>query len=160
MAWATEVEADSITGVAVTGEVLAAAQGIVETLVDRTDADHTARISARDLSRLKKAVAFQAAHLQGLADRDGGSLAAVLSDRPVRRESFREGSIEYADAGGGTGENTSPAGSSLAGLVAPLAAAAVRRVSWMATKTLDPLNLERRSERDGDDPRDDEWTPL
>lgn len=159
MAWATEVEADSITGVAVTGEVLAAAQGIVETLVDRTDADHTSRISARDLSRLKKAVAFQAAHLQGLADRDGGSLAAVLSDRPVRRESFREGSREYADAGAGSGGG-SPAGSSLAGLVAPLAAAAVRRVSWMATKTLDPLNLERRSERDGDDPRDDEWTPL
>ena len=155
MAWATVEQVTSITAVTPSAEELAVAQSVVEMLVDRYYDDHNDRITQRDQRRLRQAVAFQAAFVHNLAAEHGSIDKALASER-ITAERFREGSRTYASSGS---SGSDVVGASLRGVVAPLAAAAVRRVSWMSVRTLDPLNLPPVGHDDNDDPVDG-WIPL
>lgn len=157
MAWATVEQVTSITTVTPSAEELAVAQGIVEMLVDRYYEDHNDRITLRDQRRLRQAVAFQAAFVHAQAA-EHGSIDKALTAQRITAERFREGSRSYSTGGTG-GSSSSVVGASLEGVVAPLAAAAVRRVSWMSVRTLDPLNLPPAGHDDNDDPVDG-WKRL
>lgn len=114
--WATEAEALSITGEAITDAELGVANSLVEIYVGVVDAAR-AQLSNRDLRLLKKAEAYQAAWMKAQVDLLGRSDATLVSQDGLQ---YSKGDPDMH-------------------VLAPLAAASIRRLSWMRTRTIDPL---------------------
>src|SRR5690349_17693506 len=110
--WASVLDVTVITGVTVTDQQLATAQGVIELLVGRT-AEATALIRTKDLVWLKRAVAYQAAWLPGKAD--------LLTQTDVN--SFSQDGAT-ADLKGD------------AQLLAPLARRAIKKLSWRGNRSV------------------------
>ncbi|MDH6448183.1 hypothetical protein M2155_000591 [Streptomyces sp. SAI-119] len=140
-AWATPQEVIDATGVSVTGQQLAQAQSDIEIFTNRIYAD-TERIRPRDLHWLGQAVARQAAWLAGQF-----GLETRLDATQIQQDQVSTGLKDD-------------------GLVlAPMAARALRRVSWMRSRT---VHIRSAFEAAGpvvnplSDASDDvqAWTPL
>ncbi len=118
--WATPAEAASILGNLVqtpmTQADLSGANGIVEIYVGVVPAAR-ARLSRRDLGLLKKAESYQAAWMSGQVDLASRSDVDLVS----------QDGLQYSKADKDTH------------VLGPLATASVRRLSWMRTRTMDPL---------------------
>jgi hypothetical protein len=140
-AWATPQDVIDTTGVSVTGQQLAQAQSDIEIFTNRIWAD-TERIRARDLHWLGQAVARQAAWLAGQF-----GLETRLDATQIQQDQV----------------STSLQGDGL--VLAPMAARALRRVSWMRSRT---VHIRSAFESAGvavnplADASDDQqaWTPL
>lgn len=111
-AWAAAQQVTDATGVTVTDAQLAQAQATVEVFCNRIYAD-TERIRARDVYWLGRAVAYQAAWLKGQYD-----LATRLDSSQVQQDGVVASLGEHAM------------------VLAPMAARALRRISWMRSRTL------------------------
>ncbi len=124
MSWASPAEAASILGslvqTPVTQPDLDAANGIVEIYVGVVEAAR-AKLGARDLRLLKKAESYQAAWMQGQVDLGSRSDVDLVS----------QDGLQYSKGDPDTH------------VLAPLAAASIRRLSWMRTRTFDPLTPEQ-----------------
>ena len=140
-AWATPQQVIDTTGVSVTGQQLAQAQSDIEIFTNRIWAD-TERIRPRDLHWLGQAVARQAAWLAGQF-----GLETRLDATQIQQDQV----------------STSLQGDGL--VLAPMAARALRRVSWMRSRT---VHIRSALESAGvavnplADASDDQqaWTPL
>jgi hypothetical protein len=140
-AWATPQQVLDATGVSVTGQQLAQAQSDIEIFTNRIWAD-SARIRPRDLHWLGQAVARQAAWLAGQF-----GLETRLDATQIQQDQV----------------STSLQGDGL--VLAPMAARALRRVSWMRSRT---VHIRSAFEASGlfvnplADASDDQqaWTPL
>jgi hypothetical protein len=111
-AWVTVQEVIDTTGVTVTDAQLAQAQSDIEIFTNRIYAD-TARIRARDLHWLGQAVARQAAWLAGQF-----GLETRLDATQIQQDQV----------------STTLTGDGL--VLAPMAARALKRVSWMRSRTV------------------------
>jgi hypothetical protein len=120
MSWATPAEAASILGslvqTPVTQPDLDAANGIIEIHVGVVDAAR-ANLGARDLRLLKKAESYQAAWMQGQVDLASRSDVDLVTQDGLQ---YSKGDVDAHTLG-------------------PLATASIRRLSWMRTRTWDPL---------------------
>jgi hypothetical protein len=127
MAWATEAEALTYTGITVTAVEIAQAQGIVELFTDVTEESNIT--SPRNLRLLKMAVAYQAAFIVDHPDMfTHVDVSTMLQD-----------GIQFTV----NHEN--------AGILAPLARRAIARLSWAnrnrSLRIQPSRNLRRRSSR-------------
>lgn len=114
--WATTGDVVTLTGREVSTETVTVAQTIVELAAGRIyNAADT--LKPGDAERLRRAVAFQAVYVDANPD--------VFTARPVETERFGDMSVTYAD-------NTAAVG---ALQLAPLAAMALRGVSWRRRPT-------------------------
>lgn len=124
MSWATPAEAASILGslvqTPVTQSDLDAANSINEVYVGVVESAR-AKLGGRDLRLLKKAESYQAAWMQGQVD------LASRSDVDL----VTQDGLQYSK------------GDPDSHVLAPLAAASIRRLSWMRTRTYDPLSPEQ-----------------
>lgn len=111
-AWTDAADVLSVTGVTVTDAQLVQAQADIEVHCNRTF-DDTARIRARDLYWLGRAVAYQAAWAKGQYD-----LATRLNASQVQQD----GLIATLNDDGL--------------ILSPRAGRALRRVSWMRSRTI------------------------
>jgi hypothetical protein len=111
-AWASAQDVINATGVTVTEPQLAQAQADIEIFTNRIYAD-SARIRARDLHWLGQAVARQAAWLAGQF-----GLETRLDATQIQQDQV----------------STTLTGDGL--VLAPMAARALRRVSWMRSRTV------------------------
>lgn len=111
-AWASAQNVIDSTGVSVTDQQLAQAQAAIEVFTNRIWAD-TARIRTRDLHWLGQAVAYQAAWLAGQF-----GLETRLDATQIQQDQV----------------STTLQGDGL--VLAPMAARALRRVSWMRSRTV------------------------
>lgn len=111
-AWATVQEVSDSTGATVTGAQLAQAQSDIEIFTNRIYAD-TARIRTRDLHWLGQAVARQAAWIAGQF-----GLETRLDATQIQQDQV----------------STTLQGDGL--VLAPMAARALKRVSWMRSRTV------------------------
>lgn len=111
-AWATAADVAEITGATVPDETVALAQSVIEARVGRLG-DQTAVISTRDLGWLKRAVAFQSAWLTAHPD-----VLTRIDATSVSQD----------------GASTQVRGDGL--VLAPLAKAAIRRVSWRGSRSI------------------------
>jgi hypothetical protein len=111
-AWATTQQVIDATGVSVTDQQLAQAQDDIEIFTNRIFAD-TARIRTRDLHWLGQAVARQAAWMAGQF-----GLETRLDATQIQQDQV----------------STTLQGDGL--VLAPMAARALRRVSWMRSRTV------------------------
>ncbi|MDX3230626.1 hypothetical protein [Streptomyces sp. ME19-01-6] len=111
-AWATTQQVTDAMGVSVTDAQLAQAQATVEVFCNRLYAD-TERIRPRDVYWLGRAVAFQAAWLKGQYD-----ITTRLDSSQVQQDGVVASLGEHAM------------------VLAPMAARALRRISWMRSRTL------------------------
>ena len=114
--WATEAEALSITGEALTDAQLTVANSVIEIFVGVVDTART-KIANRDLRLLKKAESYQAAWMNAQVDLLGRSDATLVS----------QDGLQYSK------------GSDDMHILGPLAKASLSRLSWMRTRTNDPL---------------------
>lgn len=114
--WATEAEALSITGEALTDAQLTVANSVLEIFVGVVDAART-KLTNRDLRLLKKAESYQAAWMSAQVDLLGRSDATLVSQDGLQ---YSKGDPDMH-------------------ILAPLAMASIRRLSWMRTRTIDPL---------------------
>lgn len=114
MTWATVSEVDDLTGVTVTTDQLAYAQAIIEIHVSRTEDVPADTITARDLKWLKRAVAYEAAWIPANPD---------LFSR-IEHVTLLQDGVEVRDL--------PPDALTLA----PLARRAIRRLSWMKTRSI------------------------
>lgn len=83
MAWATVADVLAITTRTVDADTVTMAQSAIETFVDRYSPDDDAEISTRDLTRLKRAVCWQAAWLSQNPVVDARGLASSTSQDGV-----------------------------------------------------------------------------
>lgn len=111
-AWATVQDVTDATGVTVTAQQLAQAQSDIEIFTNRIYAD-TARIRTRDLHWLGQAVARQAAWIAGQYGLETRLDATQIQQDQVSTSLKDDGLV-----------------------LAPMAARALRRVSWMRSRTL------------------------
>jgi len=112
--WATLADVVSVTGVSsVSAEQLAMAVGTIEIYANRTTDLPEDAISRRDLAWLKRAVCWQAAWLPGQPDYIGRQLADSISSDG---QAVSRGAEYYAT-------------------LAPLAARALRNLSWVGART-------------------------
>ena len=111
-AWATAQDVTDSTGVTVTDQQLVQAQKNIEVFTNRIYAD-TARIRTRDLHWLGQAVAYQAAWIAGQF-----GLETRLDATQIQQDQV----------------STTLQGDGL--VLAPMAARALRRVSWMRSRTV------------------------
>jgi hypothetical protein len=111
-AWATAQQVLNTTGVSVTDAQLAQAQDDIEIFTNRVYAD-TARLRTRDLYWLGRAVARQAAWIAGQF-----GLETRLDATQIQQDQV----------------STTLQGDGL--VLAPMAARALRRVSWMRSRTV------------------------
>lgn len=120
MSWASPAEAASILGSLVQTPVtqvdLDAANSVNEIYVGVVESAR-AKLSGRDLRLLKKAESYQAAWMQAQVDLAGRSDVDLVT----------QDGLQYSK-----GDQDSH-------VLAPLAAASIRRLSWMRTRTYDPL---------------------
>jgi hypothetical protein len=114
MSWATEQEAEDITGVVVTAPQLAAAQGVVELYCGRTIDVPLDQLRPADVHWLKRAVAHQAVWQAKQPGYDQQSLV-----NHVRQDGLE---FDY---------NTDAAV-----MVGPLAIRAIKNLSWMGDRAL------------------------
>lgn len=149
--WATEAEALSITGEALTDAQLTVANSVIEIFVGVVDSART-KLTNRDLRLLKKAEAYQAAWMGAQVDLLGRSDATLVS----------QDGLQYSK------------GSDDMHILGPLAKASLSRLSWMRTRTIDPLTPAQAlalrdkvtAETYGLDDREDnddfggEWVPI
>lgn len=113
MAWATTDDVSTITGITVTSAQLAQAHGVVELHAGRTQDQPTDTMRARDLGWLKRAVCWQAVWQKEQA----GYTTRVSATRIAQD---------------GVDVTLGPAG----GELAPLAARALRNLSWKGTRSI------------------------
>lgn len=111
-AWATAQDVIDCTGVSVTDQQRAQAQAAIEVFSNRIYAD-TARVRTRDLYWLGRAVAYQAAWLAGQFGLESRLDATQLSQDQVSSTLTGDGLV-----------------------LAPMAARALRKVSWMRSRTV------------------------
>ncbi|MFD4596725.1 hypothetical protein ACFWPQ_01705 [Streptomyces sp. NPDC058464] len=111
-AWATLQQVTDITGVSVTGQQLAQAQAAIEVFSNRIYPDQD-RMRTRDLYWLGRAVAYQAAWLAGQF-----GLETRLDATQIQQDQV----------------STTLQGDGL--VLAPMAARALKRVSWMRSRTV------------------------
>lgn len=111
-AWASVQNATDATGATVTAAQLAQAQAAIEVFTNRIYAD-TDRIRTRDLHWLGQAVAYQAAWIAGQF-----GLETRLDATQIQQDQV----------------STTLQGDGL--VLAPMAARALRRVSWMRSRTV------------------------
>ncbi|MGW0837547.1 hypothetical protein [Streptomyces prunicolor] len=111
-AWASVQEVTDITGVSVAGAQLAQAQAAIEVFSNRIYPD-AERMRTRDLYWLGRAVAYQAAWLAGQF-----GLETRLDATQIQQDQ-----VSSTLAGDGL-------------VLAPMAARALRRVSWMRSRTV------------------------
>jgi hypothetical protein len=114
MAWATVQDVDDLTGVTVTTDQLAYAQAIIEIHVSRTEDVPADSISVRDLLWLKRAVAYEAAWIPANPD---------LFTR-IEHVTLLQDGVETRDL--------PPDALTLA----PMAKRAIRRLSWVKTRSI------------------------
>lgn len=115
--WATPAEAQSVTGDAtITQANLDVANSLIELFVGVVDAAR-ANLPGRDLRLLKKAEAYQAAWMKAQVDLLGRSDATLVS----------QDGLQYSK------------GDQDMHVLAPLAKVAITRLSWMRSRTIDPL---------------------
>ena len=139
--WASVGDVSAITGATVTAEQLAQAEAVVDVYSNRTPAA-SAEMSARDLFFMKRATCWQAAwQSRQPAYADRNSTASVAQDGL---------SVAYA--------------AEWQVSLAPLAARALKNLSWKASRTLrTPRVGALRSSRDFTNEASDEssvWMPL
>jgi hypothetical protein len=111
-AWASVQDVTNATGATVTAAQLAQAQAAIEVFTNRIYAD-TDRIRTRDLHWLGQAVAYQAAWIAGQF-----GLETRLDATQIQQDQV----------------STTLQGDGL--VLAPMAARALRRVSWMRSRTV------------------------
>ena len=111
-AWVSAQQVIDTTGVTVTEAQLAQAQAAIEVFCNRIYAD-TPRIRPRDVYWLGRAVAFQAAWLVGQYD-----LNTRLESSQVQQDGVVASLGEHAM------------------VLAPMAGRALRRISWMRSRTI------------------------
>ncbi|MFI5687897.1 hypothetical protein [Streptomyces sp. NPDC051636] len=111
-AWATAQDVIDCTGVSVTDQQLAQAQAAIEVFTNRIYAD-TARVRTRDLYWLGRAVAYQAAWLAGQFGLETRMDATQIQQDQVSTTLQGDGLV-----------------------LAPMAARALRKVSWMRSRTV------------------------
>lgn len=111
-AWATPQDVIDTTGVSVTGQQLSQAQAAIEVFSNRIYPD-AERMRTRDLYWLGQAVAYQAAWLAGQF-----GLETRLDATQIQQDQV----------------STTLQGDGL--VLAPMAARALRRVSWMRSRTV------------------------
>jgi hypothetical protein len=111
-AWATAQDVIDATGVTVTDQQLGQAQADIEIFTNRIYAD-TARIRTRDLHWLGQAVARQAAWIAGQFGLESRMDATQLSQDQVSTTLTGDGLV-----------------------LAPMAARALRKVSWMRSRSI------------------------
>lgn len=115
--WATPVEATAITGLNITQSEIDIAQAILEIWVGIIETDRIANMKSRDISYLKKSVAYQAAWMKSKPELFGRSdVDQVIQD-----------SFQYTKADQDTH------------VLAPLAKASIMKLSWRRARTIDPL---------------------
>ncbi len=149
--WASVSRVQTITGSLVTEDQLATAQGIVELYSGRTYAGSSinSSIRAKDLAWLEKAVAYQAAWMP--------TQPGYFGKHSVKEVSQDGAQIIYAGA--------SQSNNSAMIMLAPLAARALKNVSWMRSRTIKikPPSYEGEHPSYGDYKRNDDhpgWRPL
>lgn len=111
MAWATKEYASDITGTTVTDANIGVAQGMIELFSGVTEEYN---LRKRDVRHLKMAVAYQAAWVAGQID--------VTTRTDVGQVSQDEMSFTYANPD--------------AVVLAPLARAALKRLSWKTSRSV------------------------
>ena len=114
MGWATVQDVDDLTGVTVTDPQIAIAQAIIEIHVARTEDVPADTITARDVQWLKRAVAYQTVWVNANPD---------LFTR-IEHVTILQDGVEVRDL--------PPDALTLA----PLAKKAIRRLSWMKTRSI------------------------
>lgn len=151
MSWGTPAEALSVTGEEITQVQLDMASSLLEIFVGVVDTA-SSNLSGRDLRLLKKAEAYQAAWMSAQVDLFGRSDTTLVVQDGLQ---YSKGDQEMH-------------------ILAPLAKASIMRLSWMRTRTIEPLTpaqalaLRKKvtPETMGlyDDDENDEmaggWTPL
>jgi len=151
MSWGTPAEALSVTGEEITQVQLDMASSLLEIFVGVVDTA-SSNLSGRDLRLLKKAEAYQAAWMNAQVDLFGRSDTTLVVQDGLQ---YSKGDQEMH-------------------ILAPLAKASIMRLSWMRTRTIEPLTpaqalaLRKKvtPETMGlyDDDENDEmaggWTPL
>lgn len=116
MAWATEAEVLSVTGVTVTATQLAQADSVITIFANRTTA---AELSTRDLYWLKQATCWQAAW-----QKDQAGFATRHAVTEVTQDGMQ---LIYS---GGDSPNLAAVS------LAPLAQRALKNTSWKGSRTL------------------------
>jgi len=111
-AWATPQEVIDATGVSVSDQQLVQAQAAIEVFTNRIYAD-TERIRPRDLHWLGRAVAYQAAWIAGQFGLETRLDATQIQQDQVSSTLTGDGLV-----------------------LAPMAARALRKVSWMRSRTV------------------------
>lgn len=151
MGWASTTDVLNITGVTVQEEDVLQAQSVIETYCGRTEEGSTTNESIRpkDLVWLKKAVAYQAAWQTQQPGYYG---------RHAIKEVNQDGAqVVYS--------SSSEANNSAMVMLAPLAARALRNVSWMRSRTIKvkPPSFQGPHPSYGDYKRNDDhpgWRPM
>lgn len=118
--WATPDEASAITGQTITQAQLDVAYHVVEMYAGAV-IDSRANLTNRDLRLLKKAEAYQAAWMAAQIDLTGRSDATLVS----------QDGLQYSK------------GDQDMHILGPLAKKALTKLSWMRTRTIDPLTPEQ-----------------
>lgn len=136
--WATAADVLDVTGVEVDAAAVRVAQGVVALTVDRDPAAEWPVIKTRDLARLRQAVAYQCAFMKANPD--------VFDRNDVDSESFGKMRTQNRP--------NDPA----AIVIGPLAQMAIRRLSWMRSRSLRIGTAWSRPRVVGDDAHD--WQPL
>lgn len=116
MSWATPAEALSITGEALTQAELDVATNLGEIYWGVVEAARDS-LTNRDLRLLKKAESYQAAWMKAQVDLLGRSDADLVSQDGLQ---YSKGDPDMH-------------------VLAPLAKASIMRLSWMRSRTIDPL---------------------
>lgn len=149
--WATPAEATSIAGQTLTQAQLNVAYHVIEMFTGAV-VNSRANLTNRDLRGLKKAEAYQAAWMAAQIDLTGRSDATLVSQDGLQ---YSKGDVDMH-------------------ILGPLAKAAIMRLSWMRTRTIDPLTPAQAlalrdkvtAETYGLDDREDnddfggEWVPI
>src|SRR5688572_28145066 len=94
MAWSSAADVLAKTGATVTEAQVAIAQGMIESVIGRTEADAGANIKARDARQLGHAVAYQAAYV--------AANPALLEVGDLSSVSQPDLSVTFRDGGGDT----------------------------------------------------------
>ena len=149
MSWATPAEAQSITGVVLSQAELDVATNLLDIFVGVVDAARP-NLSNRDLRLLMKAESYQAAWMKAQVDLLGRSDATLVS----------QDGLQYSK------------GDQDMHILGPLAKASIMRLSWMRTRTIDPLTpqqalalrnkvyAETYGKNDELDDDSTEWVPM
>lgn len=138
-AWATIEDVADVTGVAVADATLRAAASVIETFAGRSQDADVKRAS--DRRNLRLAVCWQAAYMHSNDD--------VLERVDVRSEYLGEGDMQTANRD-----------DAAAIVLAPLARAALKRLSWLRPRARRIMSPRERLLLDADVDDRLDWRPL